>query len=204
MKKVIITTLLFVSMLPLAAYAGAIDSRDPKKFARNIANEIVRIIESEKSSDGEKQDKLFKLFGKYVDTDWMGKYVLGDYYADLKPTKRKKYLELYKDYVIYTYIPRFKDYAGEKMEFYKSEKKTGGEYIVKSYLITPKSKEKIKVDYRLKKKARSFRVIDIVGEGVSLITTQKADFATPISQRGVDFFVKRLDKKVQRLKDRIK
>jgi ABC-type transporter MlaC component len=35
---------------------------------------------------------------------------------------------------------------------------------------------------------------------MSLISTQRSDFAAPISQKGLDFFLDRLGKKVQTIK----
>ena len=43
--------------------------------------------------------------------------------------------------------------------------------------------ENIRVDWRLRK-AGSFKIIDIMVEGVSMVITQRADFASVIQSRG--------------------
>ncbi len=193
--------LLVALLLPTFANASKLDDKDPEKFADNIANKIVEIIESKKS-ESDQQEELIDLFEKYVDTEWMARFALGKYFRQLDSDQKKKYLEGYRDYVIYTYIPRFKEYTGERIKILSSLNQGDGEFIVKSSLKTSKTKNDILVDYRLKKNGSSFKIIDIIGEGVSLITTQRSDFAAPISQKGLDFFLDRLDKKVQMLKNR--
>lgn len=193
--------LIVVTFTASAANAMAgIKTSDPKKFADKVANRIIEIIES-KTSESDKQEDLIQLFKSHVDTNWMGKFVLGKHYKDLGG-KETKYQDLYRDYVIYTYIPRFREYSGERMQVVDSVKKGSGEYIVKSVLKTSKSDEDILVDYRLKRHGDTFKIIDVIGEGVSLITTQKSDFEAPISHRGLDFFLGRLEKKVDMLKSR--
>lgn len=201
MKKIVFTFVLLILVLPWAVRASALDTSNPKKFTDNIANRIIEIINSKKS-ESDKQEDLVNLFESYVDTDWMARFALGKYYRQLDDKKKTDYLRLYKDYVIYTYVPRFREYSGEKMNVLSSIKQGRGEYIVKSSLKTSKANNDVLVDYRLKKKGSSFKIIDVIGEGVSLITTQRSDFAAPISQRGIDFFLDRLAKKVEMLKSR--
>lgn len=201
MKKILFKILFVVTLLPTLSFASSLDSSDPKKFADNVANRIIQIIES-KDSEADKQEELVDLFERYVDTDWMGRFVLGRYYRQLSDKEKKKYLSLYKDYVINTYIPRFREYSGERMKVLNSIKQGDNEYIIKSSLKTSKAKNDVLVDYRVRKSGNSFKIIDVIGEGVSLITTQRSDFAAPISQKGVGFFLQILEKKVDMLKSR--
>jgi phospholipid transport system substrate-binding protein len=132
----------------------------------------------------------------------MSKFVLGRHYRKLEDDQKDKYQSLYRDLVVYTYIPRFREYAGEEINFYDSIDKGDGEYIVKSALKTAQAKGDVLVDYRVRKDGNTYKILDIVGEGVSLITTQRSDFAAPISRKGMDFFLDRLEKKVESLKSK--
>ena len=205
MKKLYLTfaiSLLLVASGITAAVAASFSAKDPEEFADKMANKVVNIIES-KDSENDKLEKLISLFKKNVDTDWMAKFVMGKYYRQIDDDKKGKYLKLYRDYVIYSYIPRFKEYSGERIAVTGSRDEGKGEHIVKTVLKTDKvNSGSVYVDYRLKKSGNGFKVIDIIGEGVSLITTQRSDFAAPLSKKGTAYFIDVLERKVKKIKEK--
>jgi ABC-type transporter MlaC component len=42
-------------------------------------------------------------------------------------------------------------------------------------------------------------LVDVVGEGISMIATQRSDFGGLLSRKGVDYFNEKLEKKVNKL-----
>jgi phospholipid transport system substrate-binding protein len=199
MKKIFLFCFLFLTVFaPLASNAD--NSNNPKEFIEGISNQVVSIITSKKSDDA-KQNELIAMFKQNVDTDFMGRFAMGKFFRQATPEQQKKFLSLYRDYVIYLYIPRFKQYSGEKIDVTQVIKDADDLFTVKSSLKTDKSSTgSVLVDYKVKKNGKGFKIIDIIGEGISLITTQRSDFATPLQERGVDDFIARLSAKVEDLK----
>ncbi len=196
--KSLLVALYFVSTS--ASAQSVFPTNDPKDYAVKVGNRIIEIVES-KVPNLEKQNTLIDLFRTNSDTDYMAKFVMGRFFRQASKEQKSKYLELYRDYVIYSYIPRFREYEGEKQQVNQSVSQGSNEFIVKTTITSPKSKTgKINVDYRLLKSGNSFKIIDVIGEGVSLLTTQRSDFAAPLSQKGIDFFLIRLEDKVAKLK----
>ncbi len=193
MKKLILALLALV----IAAPANA---STPKDFATGIADKVVAIIESG-DSEKAKEDNLIKLFRQNVDTEWMARFTMGRFHRQATPAQKQKFSKLYADYVIYSYIPKFRMYAGERMNVTQVLDEGEGMFTVKSTLSTKKSSTgSVLVDYKLKKSGSAFKIIDIVGEGVSLITTQRSDFSTPLDTIGIDGFLERLEQRVENLK----
>jgi phospholipid transport system substrate-binding protein len=194
MKKFLITlSLLFISTNSFAA-------QTPKEFAESVADKVVAIIEAPKSEEA-REDDLVHLFKQNVDSDYMGRFAMGKYFRQATPAQQKKYLSLYRDYVIYSYIPKFRLYAGEKMSVIQTIQDDAELFTVKTTLKTTKSATgSVFVDYKLKKAGGTYKIVDVIGEGISLITTQRSDFSTPLSDRGVEWFVGRLEEKVIALK----
>lgn len=196
--------ILFVLLLSFSTAVNAeyIKTSDPKVYATKITEEVQRVsaLNIEKS---DKQKLLIKLFKENVDTDFMGKFALGKYYRNLNDEQKKKYLSFYKDYVIYSYIPKFDDYATGEVKILSVLKKDKGEYIVKTSLKpSAKNIPEIKLNYRIRKNGKSFIITDIIGEGVSYITTQRSDFGGALSKISVESFIKKLEKKVNKLKSK--
>lgn len=187
-------TLLFLTL------PNIVNAATPKEFTENLADKVVNVIASDKS-DPDKEKQLIELFKNNVDTDWMAKFTMGKYFRGITEDQKKKYLGLYHDYVAYAYIPKFRTYAGEKIVVNQVIEDDKDLYTVKTTLQTEKSSTgSVLVDYKLKKTAETYKIIDIIGEGVSLITTQRSDFSTPLSEQGVDKFLERLESKVADLK----
>jgi len=164
------------------AQAAAVKTTDPKAYSTSVSTAIVDVIKSDLSEE-EKFKKLTSVFIDNVDTDFMGKFAMGRYFRTAKPDMQKKYLTLYRDYVMYSYVPKFKNYANQTVEILAANKAKNDEYIVKSRL-KPKGGEvkEILLDYRIKKNGSSFKIVDIIGEGVSYITNQRSDFGSALSQ----------------------
>lgn len=193
MKRIL--TILTVLFTANAAFAGT-----PQQFAEKVADDVVSIIES-KATDEAKEQRLIDLFRKNVDSDWMGKFTMGRYFRQADAKLQRRYLGLYADYVIYSYIPKFRMYAGERMSVTQVIDDTEGFYTVKSTLKTKASSTgSVFVDYKLRKVGGSYKIVDVIGEGVSLINTQRSDFSTPLAQLGIEGFVNRLEEKVKNLK----
>jgi phospholipid transport system substrate-binding protein len=191
-------TLLLLVLSPIDSYAN--NSNNPKEFIEGISNNVVKIITSKKSDEA-KQNDLISMFKKNVDTDFMGRFAMGKFFRQATPEQQKKFLSLYRDYVIYLYIPRFKQYSGESIDVTQVIRDSDDLFTVKSSLKTDKSSTgSVSVDYKVKKNGVSFKIIDIIGEGISLITTQRSDFATPLQEQGIDNFITRLAAKVEDLK----
>lgn len=199
MKKFL---LLFAFLFAVSTSANAeiIKTSNPETYAKKLSEEVQRIV----GLDVEKKDrqKLLKsLFKDNVDTNFMGKFALGKYYRTLNEEQKDNYLKLYRDYVMYSYIPKFEDYASGEVKILSALKKDKGEYVVKTKL-NPKASDikDINLDYRIKKKGNSFIINDIIGEGVSYITTQRSDFGGALSKISVESFIGKLEKKVNKLK----
>ena len=56
--------------------------------------------------------------------------------------------------------------------------------LVTSYIVASTGGDKFQVDWRVRNKGGSYKVVDIVVEGVSMSQTQRADFASVIQRGG--------------------
>lgn len=195
--KTIVIVFLYILMSPVSVIAGTGDNA--KKYVNGVSDRVLAVIKT-KSSDADKEKQLTQILEESVDASWMGRFAMGRYYRQASQTQQDKYLKLYREFLIQSYVPRFKEYAGEEFKIVGVKDMGDGQYIVETELQggSPEA-QPIKVDYRLKE-GNSFHIIDVVGEGVSLITTQRSDFGGMISQKGVDYFLEKLEEKVKGLR----
>lgn len=191
--------LVIACVLTLSAAPVFAGTEGARNFVQSLSNEVIAVIEK-KSSDKEKTKALEGVFLRAVDTDWMGRFVMGQNYRTLKDAQKQEYIGLYKDFLVHSYVPRFKEYTGEKLKIISIREDKNGEFFVQTELVRSSDKPAVRVDYRLRQKDGTYRLIDIIGEGVSLITTQRSDFGGAISRQGADGFITMLRDRVKNLK----
>ena len=68
--------------------------------------------------------------------------------------------------------------------------------IVGMVLHTPDgSAPDVVVNYRLSKGPQGYKVVDILVEGVSLLNTQRSEFASVVANKGLDYLIEALEKR---------
>jgi phospholipid transport system substrate-binding protein len=168
-------------------------------YAESVSNQAMAVLKEDISAE-EKQAKLTEQFLKEVDADWIGKFVLGVHWRRLKEEQREEYLTHYRDFLISQYTSNFQEYAdGASFTLLNARPigKKGNQFLVSSK-VQAGSGQPVQVDYRIRRNDdNSFHVIDIVVEGVSLLATQRSEFASVIQRQGIDFLIQRLKQKSQ-------
>lgn len=134
-----------------------------------------------------------------IDAEWIGRFVLGKNYKTATDAQRQRFTSLYRDFMINTYGPKFKNYNGRKFTVNEITEQ-GGFYVAKSEFLPRDSNVPISVDFRVKERNGKLVILDFIAEGISLIETQRSEFNSAISQKGTDQFLDELAVRVDNLK----
>lgn len=186
-----------ICVVPLAGFARAEDGA--AKFVQEYGNKAVSVITDSAMSDGEKEQALSGLIEEIVDFERLTRLVLGKYARRISEEEASRFANLYHDYMLLTYVPRFKSYSGESIVVTSSHEVKDNFFLVKTQFERPQ-KEPVLVDFRLyKNEEGQYSVLDIVGEGVSLVNTQRSEFGSVIERKGMDYLLGALEKKIARL-----
>lgn len=178
-------------------WAGSVRADDTKAvvgFVDDLAMNALEIVKSN-DSDSVKQQKLESLFESRVDIDWVSQFVLGKYWRTATPEQQTAYQRNYRNFVLKYYTAKLTDYTGQRYDI-KGARPDGdpGEYVLSMELINT-NEPNVLVDYRIRKQGNDFKVFDIIIEGVSMITTQRSEFAAVIGNKGLDYLIDALAKK---------
>jgi phospholipid transport system substrate-binding protein len=178
----------------LSAPAHAASTKDVEKFIDSLGNRVLELLQDKSISDAQKEAQLRTIFRDNVDTDWIGKFVLGKYWREAKPEQQTRYLSLYRDFLIESYTGRFKEYSGESFRITGSRAEGSDKFVLNTEIVRPKQASVV-VDYKVKTVTGGFKVYDIVVEGVSLITTQRSEFTSVVSRSGMDALISALQQR---------
>ncbi len=197
MKKLF--TILFVFLYAQSSFAQDDEkSAATRKFVEEIGNKVITIA-AEKTPDATRRAKIIKVIDDAIDAEWIGRFVLGKNYKSSTDLQRQRFTNLYRDFMINTYGPKFKDYNGRKFTVNEVIEQ-GGFYIAKAEFLPRDSNTPISVDFRVKERNGKLVILDFIAEGISLIETQRSEFNSAISQKGTDKFLDELTERVEKLK----
>src|SRR5437016_6021364 len=103
--------ILLIILVSMCSNAGAVanDTHRVESFVHDTSQKVINLLGAA-NSDQQKSDGLTKIFVETMDIDWMGKFVIGKYWGELSDEDKKSYLEVYRRYLISSYIPLFKKY----------------------------------------------------------------------------------------------
>jgi phospholipid transport system substrate-binding protein len=174
---------------------------DANGFVTGLSKEVLGVIGNKAMDEASKEKKLIEIFTRVIDINWIGKFALGRYARTATPEQLVRYNKVYTQYLINSYVPNFRQYTGEELKITNIIEPKTEEYLVQTQIIRPDGTT-IQVDYRLRKnpKAAAFIIYDIIGEGVSLIATQRSEFNSVIAQQGIDALLAQLEKRVSTAK----
>ncbi len=170
-----------------------------KTFVEEMGNKIINIAKEKNTSEAKIREKIINEIDMVIDSEWIAKFVLGKNYKNLNDQQKKQFISLYRDFMINTYGPKFKNYNGKKFTVNEVVKQNNF-YIAKAEFLPKDSDTAILTDFRVRKKDGKLYILDFIAEGISLIETQRSEFNATIDSQGIEPFLKNLEEKVKKLK----
>lgn len=199
MKKLFALTLIFSTFLASTSFAqGQVQIDEVKNFISKVGNDIINIANQNKLSESDKKQQIIATIDKSIDATWIARFVLGKNYRTANDKQKEHFTKLYRDFMINTYGPKFKNYNGRKFTVNKIDQQ-GRFYIARAEFLPKDSNTPVLVDFRVKKRKGKLVILDFIAEGVSLIETQRSEFNSVISQKGMDDFLDHLAQRVKKL-----
>lgn len=200
MKKILI--LLIFTFFTNSAFAQSNNaSDDVVKFIDHLGKKIISIAAETKISEEAKKQKIIAEVDRVIDANWIAHFVLGKNYRTATAKQRTAFIDLYRQFMINTYGPKFKDYNGKRFDVISVDQQSGF-YVARCEFLPTDSNAPINVQFRVKNRDGKLSVLDFVTEGVSLIETQRSEFNSAISEKGMEKFMDDLAKRVKELKAR--
>ena len=167
-------------LTPMVARAEDV-TRQASAFVQHLADEVIKILQNKSFGKDDRVRELAKVFLEGFDVRAIGMFVLGVYARNAAENVRQEYLSVFKDYVVQTYAARFNSYAGETFAVTRAtaDGETGA-WVFSD--IAKSDEEPTEVQWRVRESADGYKIIDVVVEGVSLLITQRSEFAAVLQR----------------------
>ena len=176
---------LAVAVVAVASPLGAVDSGgEAKAFIENLSERAIAALTPPGISRDEREARARTLLTDSFAVPTIGQFVLGRYWRTASPEERTEYLRLFEELIVVTYVDRFSRYSGERLRVTNAVvDQESGDVMVYSEITRPAGAP-VQVGWRVRRVPPSFKIVDVLVEGVSMGQTQRSDFASVIRNNG--------------------
>ncbi len=157
-----------------------------QNFVQSMAQRGIDFLGDTNLSPEARKEEFRKLLRSSYDMRTIGRFSLGTYWKTASKAQQEEYQKLFEKKIVDVYSARFSEYKGQKLDITGARAEGESDAIVTSYVVPSKGGEKVQVDWRVRNKGGSYKVIDVIVAGVSMAVTQRSDFASVIQRGGGD------------------
>ena len=175
----LILILVALVMMPLHAYAAT-----PKETVETGVNNLLSTL-GDAAFKAKTKDERIAIISKEIETVFdfkeLSRRTLGKQWKKMSAEQQKEFVQLFRQLLQGVYADRLLAYSDQKIIFDKEIMLKKGRAEVQSYLQTADGK-KIPLFYRLTDKSGSWRVYDVIIEGVSMVKNYRTQFRQILSK----------------------
>lgn len=183
MKALILAFALAVASFAPVTVPFAAAAETPEQFVERTSNEVLGILRDKALSHDEKITRLEKMLDERSDFDTISKLVLAVHYRTFTDAQKKDFVALLHRYLTTTYGHQIDNYANETVTVTGGRPEARGDYTVQTKIHRSQGQD-LSVEYRLRKVGDDWRLIDVIGEGVSLVSNLRSQFGEILGAGG--------------------
>jgi phospholipid transport system substrate-binding protein len=145
--------------------------------------------------DEERRARLVELLNEGTDLDLVGRLVLGQHWRTADQAQREEYTELFRQFVMQNLASRLDSYQGQSYTVTGAQVVDDRDAVVSTRITRPGAPP-LRVDWRLRESDGELLIIDVIVEGVSMVVSQRSEFASVIGSSGMEGLLGRLRQQV--------
>jgi phospholipid transport system substrate-binding protein len=169
----VILILAAMLVIPLAGYAAA-----PMETVKTGVDKVLATLTDPGFKAKPKDQQVAQLteaINTIFDFEELSKRTLGRGWKNMNDAQQKEFVQLFTELLQGVYADRLLAYSDQKIIFDKEDTLKKGTAEVQSYLQSSDGK-KIPLFYRLTDKSGSWKVYDVIIEGVSMVNNYRSQF----------------------------
>ncbi|MEO6029106.1 MAG: ABC transporter substrate-binding protein [Candidatus Binatia bacterium] len=155
---------------------------------------VIAILTDQKLSTDEKRKRVEDVVLQSVDFETLSKLVLARNWTRFSDPQRTEFLSLFRNHLSMTYGRNVEGYKNEKVTITGSRAETGGDSTVKTKILRGGPGD-VMIDYRLRQRDGQWKIIDVIIEGVSLVSNFRSQFQDVVSGGGPEKLLELLREK---------
>jgi phospholipid transport system substrate-binding protein len=169
----------------------------PQETVKHVIEKALDVLQNPSYSKAEKRRLVKGIVDPHFDYREMAKRSLGNAWRGLNGGQQTEFVNLFADLLEASYSDKIEKYAQRVKIDYTGEIFDGDYAEVRTMVVKPN--DRIPLNYRLLQQGGTWKVYDVVIEGVSLVSNYRSQFARIIHESSYAELVRRLKTKVSEL-----
>jgi len=186
-------TALAALVVATAPVVTAATPDEPKVIVEQVTDRVIEILQQKDVPQSEKREKIETIVMEYVDFETLSRLVVARNWSKFSPEQQQEFMTQFREHLARTYGKRLDDYRNEKVVITGEHEEARGDRTVNTKV--PRGGAVILVDYRLRQHDGSWKMIDIVIEGVSLVANFRSQFQGIVTSGGPEKLIQLLREK---------
>src|ERR1700722_8099810 len=164
MRRSLLPSLFVLIATASLAAPPPVNPADAAAFMNHLWASAVEVL-NKKADPAAREARFRQLFHEDFDCPGIARFVLGRYWRSASEEEQQESVRLFEDYVVFVYTARLSNFGGEALKV-RGSRSDGGGVIVSTDVISPGSASPMKIDWRLVTDNRSYKISDVIVEGV--------------------------------------
>ncbi len=164
---------------------------DSSAFVKRLGDRTIEVLTNESYSAEDRMIHYRQLLREGFAVNTIARFALGRYWRTASPAVREEYLVLFQEFVLDIYSKRLDSFSGETFTVIEALSIDETDTMV-STEIGGGDGPPIRVDYRVRVHDGILQIVDVLVEGISLIITQRSEFASVINREGLEGLMDKL------------
>ena len=182
MRRSLLTSLFLLMSTAALAAPPVVNPADAVAFMNQLWDRAVEVL-NKKSDPALRQERFRQLFHADFDCPGIARFVLGRYWRDASEEEQKDFVKLFEEYVVFVYTARLSNFGGQDFKV-RGSRSDGDGVMVSTDVFSPGSSSPLKIDWRLVSENGTYKINDVIVEGVSMLVTQRSEFASVVQRNG--------------------
>lgn len=166
------------------ATTPATGSDGPTQVVRATTSQVLAVLRNENLAREQKQQKIEAIVYAKVDFLTLSRLVLARNWKRLSPQQQKEFMDEFKRHLSITYGDNVDKYRNEDVEITGDREEARGDWTVMTKVVGGSGGSDFLVNYRLRQKNGQWWIIDIIVEGVSMVSNFRSQFQEIMANGG--------------------
>jgi len=183
-----------------AGAAGAQAPEPPEVVVREALDEALAVLRDDSLDSGERRRALEAIAFEQFDFQVMSKLVLARGWRRFDAAQRERFIREFQRELSRNYGGRLERYSREQVEIERVREEPRGDVSVLTRVVGG-GFDGASIHFRLRRRQERWLGIDVVIEGVSLVSSYRSQFKELLSSGGPDGVIETLAERNERLGD---
>ena len=172
----------------------ALTAESPRAVIAATTSAVLAVLSDKDLSTDVKRSRVEEIVYERVDFDALSRLVLARGWNQLSEEQRGEFQREFKQNISATYGRGIDGYKNEQVTIIEDRQEARGDWTVRTKIVSH-GPDDISVDYRLRETNGTWKIIDVIIEGVSLVSNYRSQFQEIMANGGIDRLLKLLREK---------